>query len=534
VGLLLRRLIDPRDVAALPLTRTSTITIGDLLDFGAANHPDRPFVVFEAMDQVVEVYTWSELNARSFALAELLTSIGIRRTDKVNLHLGNRPLFLVAWFACARVGAVMVPTNTASSRDELNYQIEHSEAKVCLVEDQFAGNLRDACRPLAKPPTILVESELETLLAAAPPGRVPPPRGVSPTDVAAILYTSGTTSKPKGVMVSQAAYAYAGEVVRAAVGLLPTDRFLTVLPLFHGNAQYYSVMSSLVAGCTVILCERFSASRYFEQAVRHHATVGSLFAAAARMILAQPREAHRVPNSLRAMVFAQNLSARHLEEWADRFQVPIVQLYGMTETVGPPTFNPMRLPRADSIGLPSLGYTCRIVSDQGRDCADGETGQLLVGGLPGLTLMTGYFKDPAATSEVLRDGWLWTGDIVRADADGYLYFVDRAKDMIKIAGENVAASEVEAAIKLHPDVFDVAVIGAPDEVREERIIAFAVLREGATIGPPEIIEWCRSRLAKFRVPSEIVIRAELPRTSVGKIQKPVLRAEYGAVRTPIA
>jgi carnitine-CoA ligase len=503
--------------------------VGGLLDAGATQHPAAKFLVFEDLQERVEEYTWREAMEISLRLAAVLAARGIKRGRKVNLHIGNRPLFLWAWFACARLGAAIVPTNTASSVDELSFQIEHSEAQLCVAEDRFADAIREAVRPLPSPPAVLLESELAALIDDAP---LLGDRDVTPLDVLGILYTSGTTSRPKGVMITHAAYAYAGAVVSAAVRLSPDDRFLTVLPLFHGNAQYYCVMSCLVTGATVVLAERFSASAYFRQAERYAATVGSLFAAPARMILAQPRADARPRQKLRAMVFAQNLSEGHLREWDERFQVPIVQLYGMTETVGPPTFNPLEAPNPISIGQPALGYALRVVDDHGRDCDVDEPGQLLVGGQPGLTLMLGHFKDPGATAAALRDGWLWTGDVVRRDADGYIYFVDRAKDMLKVAGENVAASEVEAAIKLYPGVFDAAVIGVPDEIRDERIVAFVVPHEGAALAPAEIITWCRDRLAKFRVPSEVVVAPELPRTSVGKIQKHVLKRQHAESRQP--
>jgi crotonobetaine/carnitine-CoA ligase len=215
-----------------------------------------------------------------------------------------------------------------------------------------------------------------------------------------------------------------------------------------------------------------------------------------------------------------------LDEWAERFGAPLLQLYGMTETMGPPLMNPIDYVRNNlSIGLPTLGYEVILVGDEGEPVAQGKTGQILVFGRPGWSIMKGYFKNPEATAQTIREGWLWTGDNAYQDDAGYFHFVDRAKDMIKRAGENVAASEVEAVILQHPKVFDCAVIGVPDPLRDEAIKAFVVLHKREQVSDEEIIAWCQERLAKFRVPEFVEFCTELPRTSVGKIQKHVLRRQ---------
>lgn len=276
----------------------------------------------------------------------------------------------------------------------------------------------------------------------------------------------------------------------------------------------------------MVLSSRFSASRYFDQVIRHGCTVSSLFSAPIRMLLAQPRRAGLADNRLRAVLFAQSVTEDQLAEWQERFDAPLMQIWGMTETMGPPLGNPIHYRRNNmSIGLPSMGYRVRIVDDGGRPVAPGEIGEIVVSGEPGRTIMKGYFKNPEATADTIRDGWLWTGDNARQDEHGYFHFVDRAKDMIKRAGENVAASEVEAVIQMHPSVFDCAVVGIPDPMRDEAIVAVVVPTEGASLEADSLIAWCAERLASFRVPERIEFRQQLPRTSVGKIQKNILRNE---------
>ena len=312
-----------------------------------------------------------------------------------------------------------------------------------------------------------------------------------------------------------------------AIRLTPDDRHLAVLPFFHGNAQYYSTMSTLVTGASMAMTARFSASRYFDQAIAHRCTASSLFAAPIRMLLAQPRRPELASNPLRVVLFAQNVTPAQLDEWRDRFGPQLLQLWGMTETMGPPIMNPLDGERRNmSMGRTVAGYATDLVDDDGRPAPRGEAGQIVVRGTPGRTLMKGYYKNPEATAATLRNGWLRSGDTARQDPDGYYYFVDRAGDMIKRAGENVAASEVEAAIREHAKVFDCAVIGAPDEMRDESILAVVVPSDDS-LREDEIIAWCRGRLAGFRVPQQVRFRASLPRTAVGKIRKHVLRAELG-------
>ena len=513
-------------------------TLPALLAARARSTPGAPFVLFDDLRGQVTTRTYREFDRETNRVAHLLGRLGVRRGDTVTLLLANCLEFLALWFGAAKLGGVIVPVNTASSASELEYLVAHSESRLIFTQADgldLARHVRGRCPRVeevvvcgAGAPSALVD--FGRLVAHCPesPPEAPSP---SPTDEAAILYTSGTTARPKGVLVTHANYLCAGETVARAIRLTPEDRQLVVMPLFHGNAQYYSTMSALVAGASVALMARFSASRYFDRAIAHRCTVSSLFAAPIRMLLAQPRRPEHPQNDLRAVIFAQSVTPAQLAEWDERFRAPLMQLWGMTETMGPPIINPFDGERRNmSMGLPAPGYTSRLVDEGGCEVTRGEIGQIVVQGEPGLSLMKGYYKNPEATAETLRAGWLWSGDNARQDEDGYYHFVDRAKDMIKRSGENIAASEVEAVIREHPRVFDCAVIGLPDEMRDEAILAVVVPRTGddgtlAELTEDEVIGWCRDRLAGFRVPQLVRFREELPRTSVGKIRKHVLRAE---------
>ena len=242
------------------------------------------------------------------------------------------------------------------------------------------------------------------------------------------------------------------------------------------------------------------------------------------MILAQPvNERHR-NNRLRIVIYAQNLAAGEMDDWGRRFGAPLCQLWGMTETMGPPLMNPLQGERRNhTVGLPTGGYDVRLFDESGRDVPQGRVGEIVVAGVPGETIMQGYFNNPQATADTIRDGWLHTGDNAIRDDAGYFRFVDRKKDMIKRSGENVSAGEAESVLLQHPAVFESAVIGLPDAMRDERIVAVIVLHQGAAATEPELIDFCAERLAAFRVPEKIIFNDSLPRTSVGKIQKHLIR-----------
>ena len=498
--------------------------------------PTKTWLIYEDRQGAIQQLTYAEFAGRVYRAANALTGLGVRPGDKLVVHVTNCPELLELWFGAAAMGAVVVPVNTLSSVDELVYLTEHSESVLFVTEPaglEAAERVRERCPGVRH---LLVARTAEDAGRAASYNRLrdaateePPDHDPRPLGVVSILYTSGTTSKPKGCLITNANYVHVGESVAREIRLGPDDRAFAVLPFFHGNSQYYLTMPALVVGASVAVMERFSASRYFAQAARYDCTVASLFAAPMRMLLAQPRRPEHKLHRLRLAIFAQNVTEQQLAEWDERFGVPLLQIYGMTEQLGHPLANPLDYPRNNrSIGLPGLGWQVRLVDDVGNDVPAGEVGQIVVRGEPGVSLMLGYFKNPEATADAIRDGWLWTGDNARVGADGFVECVDRARDMIKRAGENVAASEVEAVLKDHPAVFDAAVIGVPDPIRDESIKAFVVPRDGTTPTAEELIAWCAERLAAFRVPEYVELRAELPRTSVGKIQKHVLRAESEA------
>ncbi|HET7876448.1 MAG TPA: AMP-binding protein [Methylomirabilota bacterium] len=493
-------------------------TLKRALEDKARRFPDRPFLVFEDASGATVRWTWGEFDRAVNRAAHLLLARGLRPGDKFNLHLGNCPEFLLFWMAAAKTGTVMVPTNPVSTADEMEYILTHSEARLAITELQYAGSIQAAAGRCPALGGVLEARPLEPFLDGLPD--TPPGTAVAPLDEISMQYTSGTTSKPKGVLLTHANYLYGGEVMAKAMRVGPADRHLIVLPLFHAGAQLHAFLPMLLAGGSVALMERFSASGFVDQAIRHEATLAALFAAPIRMLLARPRSPADGRSRLRAVSYAQNVTLQQWEEWHERFRAPLMQIWGMTETMSLPLMHPLDLPpKPLSMGMPVLGYECKVVDEGGKEVPPGTVGELVVGGVPGVTLMKGYFKNPKATAETLRDGWLYTGDNAWMDEEGWFFFVDRKKDMIKRAGENVSASEVEEALKQHPAVFDAAVVGIPDPVRDQAIKAYVIRKEGAVTTGDDLIAWCRARLSAYKVPEVVEFRETFPRTSVGKIQK---------------
>jgi len=480
---------------------------------------DAPFLRFEdAEGRDGGSWTWRELDRDVNRAAHLLRARGLGPGDKFNLHLGNCPEFLIFWLAAAKSGTVMVPTNPVSTADEMAYILGHSGTRLAVTEPRYAAPIAAARSALPGRLEVLECRPLAPLLAGLKD--TAPDVRVVPGDEISMQYTSGTTSKPKGVLLTHANYIYGGEVMAKAMRVLPTDRHLIVLPLFHAGAQLHAFVPMLLVGGSIALMERFSASRFVDQATRHAATLAALFAAPIRMLLAQPPTAGEGRTRLRAISYAQNITVAQFDEWHERFKAPLQQIWGMTETMSLPLMQPLDLPRKPlSMGMPVLGYDCKLVDPRGEEVPPGSIGELIVRGEPGVSLMKGYFNNPQATAETIRNGWLYSGDYAWRDEDGYFFFVDRKKDMIKRAGENVSASEVEETLRQHPAVFDAAIVGVPDPVRDQTIKAYVILRPAASATAGELIEWCRARLSPFKVPELVDFRETFPRTSVGKIQK---------------
>jgi crotonobetaine/carnitine-CoA ligase len=485
--------------------------------------PDRPFLAFEDPSETTTSWTYREFDGVVARVAGGFRSRGVRPGSSVHLALTNTPAFVATWLAAARLGAWIVPSDPRAPAPELAGHVTRTSPVIgiCGAEraDVYAEAVAGRCE------VIEVDEADPTfsgsLLGEPVSADVPPPKE---RDRLAVMFTSGTTSAPKGVEVTQANYAFAGDVMAAMAALRADDRQLVVLPLFHANAQYYSFAAAIAVGASVALIHTFSASAFLGQAARHGATHASLFAAPMRMMLArgaQPVDGLR----LRHVWYAQNVTDDQYESLSLLFGCRPRQLYGMTETIPAVLTSRAVGPVAASMGVPTLG--CEVDLWSAADApvaATGETGEVVVRGRRGLTIFEGYLADPATTDASFTDGWFRTGDLAHRDSAGRYFFDGRRSDILKVAGENVSVVEVEAVLSEHPSVLEAAVIGEADPIRDEVPVGFVVLRPDAPAADPEeLVRWCTERLAKAKRPVRIEIVDELPRTSVGKIRKFMLR-----------
>jgi crotonobetaine/carnitine-CoA ligase len=354
-------------------------------------------------------------------------------------------------------------------------------------------------------------------------------------DLACVIYTSGKTGAPKGVMHAHRSVVMTGEAFLLRAGVGPDDRIMTILPLFHINAQFYSTWGAIAAGAGLILIRRFSAGLFWRQAVRYGATEFNFVGTVGKMLCVRPEEEFRPEHTIRTAVGA-GIGTDVYERFTGRFGIRnVIDAYGMTE-IPAVSQNPIGGKiKARSIGLPAKHpgsdapfAEMKIVDEQGNTLPAMAVGELAV---RSPVLMQGYFKEPEETREAIRNGWFHTGDFAYRDEDGYFFFVDRKKDIIRRRGENISAAEVEGVLLENAKVLEAAVIAVPAELGEDEVMACVVLKDGQTMDAEEIIDWCTGRLANFKVPRFVQFRPALPKTATQRISKPSIRSEANLQRT---
>ena len=502
-----------------------------------ATSGDRPFLIFEGPDQSVSRWTYREFDEVVTRMGATLAAAGVTPGSSVHVVLRNCPAFIAIWLACARSGAWLVPVDPTSTARDISRQLDRVRpaAGICAASraDVYAAGVKEsAAGRLATIELAETAADVASADGSAADGSPAdgPAAAVAPADRLAVMFTSGTTSEPKGVVLTQHNYAHVADTMSAIVGLRREHRWLVTLPLFHANAQYYCIAPAIAVGASVALTSAFSASQWLRQARDLSATHASLFAAPIRMILAR-RPAGAPAAALQHVWFAQNLGAQHYDEFARLAGCRPRQLYGMTETVAIVCADVSSPYRNDTIGPPVEGRPVVLVNPEtGTEPPPGEPGELVLRGVPGADIFLEYLDDPVATgrSLVQRDGatWFRTGDMVAraggasADSSGALRFVGRRDDVIKVSGENVSLTEVEATLAQAPGVLECAVLGRPDPVRDMVPVAYVVPRDPEH--PPAVSDlaaWSERNLAAVARPRDWHLIEALPRTSVGKVRR---------------
>ena len=503
-----------------------------LVDLRARTRRGHPFLIWEPFDGPGETLSYGAFHDRVGRLAAGLARRGLKQGDFLLLHLDNCLEILLAWYAAAALGAVAVTTNTRSSGAELAYFAEHCGAAAAITQPAYAELVNSHCRRLkwiavtahdagAPPATGRGPdraSGFAALLAEADSLPRRPPEPMAPVGV---QYTSGTTARPKGVVWTHANALWGAKVNAAHEDLRPEDVHLVYLPLFHTNAQAYSVLATLWAGASAVIQPRFSASRFWGVAQKHRCTWNSTIPFCTRALAERER-----PQRHSFRLWGSGVS----EPPSDAlFGVKTIGWWGMTETMTHGIVGEVSQPNPPlSIGRAATEYEIRILGEDGAPVAPGETGELAIRGIPGVSLFKEYLNNPGATAESYdAEGFFRTGDRVGLLADGFIKFADRSKDMLKIGGENVAASEIEQAILGLAEVAEVAVVAKKHRMLDEVPVAFVLPRGGVAAASPDLAErvlgLCRGRLADFKVPQEVRLVDALPRSTLEKIAKAELR-----------
>lgn len=498
----------------------------------AETRPDHPFLIWEPRSGQDETWTYARFVADVDRVAAGLADRGVVAGDKVLIHADNCPEAVIAWYACARLGAVGVTTNTKSVAAEVAYFASHSRAVGVITQPQYAALVDEACDGMRFTVVTADDSGEPPTAEAAAHGHetfadlTGDPAGL-PTVVhdaltpAGILFTSGTTSRPKAVVHTHGNALWAARQGPINVDMGPDDVYLIYLPFFHVNAQSWSIWTTLGVGGTVVLQPKFSASRFWEVIAKHSVTHLSLIPFVFKAVADQPVPDHTVK------VGAFGLVMPVLEDW---LKMRVTASWGMTETVTHATQTRPFEPYPDmSMGKPTPGYEFAIVDpDSGELVIDDGIGELWVRGTRGIQLFLEYFDNPEANAAAFtEDGWLRTGDLVRMGERGNFFYCDRDKDALKVGGENVSAREVEDTIRQVPGLDDIAVVAKSHEMLDMVPVAF-VIRGPFAEGTDEelgarIIDHCRANLSAFKVPRAVYVVDAFPEAAIGKVAKNRLR-----------
>jgi long-chain acyl-CoA synthetase len=486
--------------------------------------------------------TYQQLDAAVTKFASGLEKMGVKQGDHIALLLGNSPYFVIGMYGALRLGATVIPINPIYTPDEIGYIINNGDVKVVVGLDLLLPLIEKMNPLLPKVEHYIIcdtpkESQKEfplenltvfpklksfsTVLTNGQLDFVEPE--LKDNDVALILYTSGTTGKPKGAMLTHNNLFSNAKDVSDYLKMNESDRVITVLPMFHVFCLTVALNAPLMNGATMLIISRFSPTEVFQVAQKYDATVFAGVPTMYNFLLQFPDGNPDDLKSLRLCISGgASMPVALLKNFEQKFNVAISEGYGLSEASPVTTFNPLDRPRKPgSIGTSIINVENKVVNELGEEVPVGQVGELIV---RGPNVMKGYYKLPEDTEVTIRNGWLYTGDLATMDDEGYFYIVDRKKDMIIVGGYNVYPREVEEVLYNHPEVVEVAVLGVPDQNLGESVRCY-VVSKNPELTESDLLEYCSEHLAKYKVPSGMDFLEELPKNTTGKILRRALKAK---------
>ncbi len=506
-------------------------TLGDMINDNAQKYPDKTAFIFENTS-----YTFKEVNQRINRLVNALADLGVDKGDRVGILAHNCPQYFEV-FGLGKAGRVCVPLNHRSVGRELVYLINDSEINTLIVERQFVDTVNPIRHGLDLVNNYIcldaaVDNMLgyEQLIGRFPPDE--PTTDVKPDDPCVLFYTSGTTGHPKGAIHTHKSLV--AEIKVRHDDFRPSDVALCVMPFFHVGGSAANLFPAFAAAATIVILSEFDETGVLAAIEKEKVTYVGLVPAMIIRLLEHSDLGQYDLSSLRTIMYVgAPMPLEALRKGIGYFGGIFTQLFGQTETLNVAVLDkeehrvegsPKELRRLESAGCPLGEGEIRIVDERGHDVPLGEAGEIIV---RSDRMMTGYWKMPEETAKTIKDGWLHMGDVGRMDEHGYIYLVDRKKDMIISGGENIYSREVEEVLYMHPAVLEAAVVGVPDEKWGESVKALVVLKEGApACCEEEIIDFCREHLASYKKPRSVEFRESLPKTASGKIKKSEIREPY--------
>lgn len=529
-------------------------TLRDLWQSVVERKGRRHFLTFQNRVGDVFEYTYVAFDEDVNRIANVFLDLGIEKGDHVALHLHSSPEFLMCLFGLAKIGAVAVPINEQYLADEAEYILENSDAICVVVEPLFYETYQELLARehyfpkgvvVARAGTESPKSNIDFSSIYTPLGTVEEgQQGIydfwmmrceqsailrdscelSSDDPVQIIYTSGTTSRPKGVVLTHANMVFSGLYGDWEVSLRGTDRVLTSMPACHSNFQLAALMPVITAGASLIIVEKYSATRFMKQIRHYKATVIQCVAMMLRTLLLQPVDPEEKNHCVREVLYFIPITDAEKKEFEQRFNMKIMNTYGSTESIGwAITDPPVGARNWPSVGRAGLGYKARICDMNDNELPPGEIGEIQIKGERGRSVMLEYYNNPEATEKTFSaDGWLKTGDQGYQDDNGWFYFVDRKVNMVKRSGENISTTELEEILEQHPAIAESAVIGVPDPIRDQAIKAFVRFTPGESMTLAEVEQYCKDHMASFKVPTFYEVVEDFPRTCSMKIEKKLL------------